>query len=234
MGKASNPRCSKKERKARGRSNPGAGRPRKEGPRYANGRLKPEGPNARVVEIRRALLGKPDAKGMALAPAENPLALAHARGWLSKSLLDAGAAFREHHHKARLSLPPPRTANLEPGSGGKSYAPADPAALYLMHRIWTVLSIKPKALGAVVDVCILDAWPDWLVQAVAEPAVDRRARILQSARRAHLQEGLAVIASILSQPLPQGIQRGTELSEFVSWLRIGKGTADALGRALAA
>ena len=34
-----------------------AGRPEKEGPRLANGRLAPPGPNERVAELRKALLG---------------------------------------------------------------------------------------------------------------------------------------------------------------------------------
>jgi len=70
----------------------GGGRPRKDGPRHPSGQLvqKVE-PNAKVVQLRRALLG--EAPGGRLADAEDPMALALARGWISEAQHRAGAAY---------------------------------------------------------------------------------------------------------------------------------------------
>ncbi|MGH6970341.1 MAG: hypothetical protein ACREEQ_01910, partial [Caulobacteraceae bacterium] len=62
-----------KVKKAR-RSGP---KPR-EGARYADGRLRPPGPNPAVLERRRAIAGD-------VAMAENPLDAALANGWLSEA-----------------------------------------------------------------------------------------------------------------------------------------------------
>lgn len=69
------------------------GRPRKAGDRYPSGKLKPAKPNARVVEMRRALLGARDGEAVDLAKAETPIDLAHARGWLSQERYDAAQRF---------------------------------------------------------------------------------------------------------------------------------------------
>jgi len=68
------------------------GRPRKAGPRHPSGQLvqKVE-PNAKVVELRRALLG--DAPKARLADAEHPMALALARGWITEAQHRAGLAY---------------------------------------------------------------------------------------------------------------------------------------------
>jgi hypothetical protein len=71
----------------------GGGRPRKDGPRHPSGQLvqKVE-PNAKVVELRRALLGEtPQAR---LADAEDPMSLALARGWITDEQHRAGAPIR--------------------------------------------------------------------------------------------------------------------------------------------
>lgn len=82
----------------------GGGRPRKAGPRHPCGQLvqKVE-PNAKVVALRRALLGEtPDAR---LADAEDPMALALARGWITEAQHRAGevyaAAWRRSHPQRR-------------------------------------------------------------------------------------------------------------------------------------
>lgn len=61
------------------------GRPRHTGPRHANGRLMPPGPNEHVIASRRALLGvtDPATENVDLSKAENALDLALARGWIS-------------------------------------------------------------------------------------------------------------------------------------------------------
>ena len=54
--------------------------------RYANGRLKPPGPNERVVEMRRALLtgGRETDAPVDITKAENALDVALARGWITE------------------------------------------------------------------------------------------------------------------------------------------------------
>jgi hypothetical protein len=60
-------------------------------------------PNAKVVELRRALLG--EAPGVQLADAEDPMALALARGWISDAQHRAGMvyvqAWRRSHPQRR-------------------------------------------------------------------------------------------------------------------------------------
>ena len=80
------------------------GRPRKDGARHPSGQLVQKAePNAKVVEIRRALLG--DAPQAKLAEAESPMALALARGWISAEQHRAGqgyaGAWRRSHPQRR-------------------------------------------------------------------------------------------------------------------------------------
>lgn len=82
----------------------GGGRPRKDGPRHPSGQLvqKVE-PNAKVVELRRSLLG--EAPGARLADAEDPMSLALARGWITEAQPQAGrvyaSAWRRSHPQRR-------------------------------------------------------------------------------------------------------------------------------------
>src|SRR4051812_33435730 len=70
----------------------GGGRPRKAGPRHPSGQLVQKlEPNAKVVELRRALLG--DSPAARLADAEDPMALALARGWINEAQHRAGEAY---------------------------------------------------------------------------------------------------------------------------------------------
>jgi hypothetical protein len=66
------------------------GRPRKAGARHPSGQLvRKTEPNAKVVEIRRALAGQ----GVRPETAEDPMSLALARGWISAGQHEAGAAY---------------------------------------------------------------------------------------------------------------------------------------------
>lgn len=80
------------------------GRPRKAGDRYPSGKLKPAKPNARVVEMRRALLGARDGEAVDLAKAETPIDLAHARGWLSQERYDAAQRFMRLYRGIRFPM----------------------------------------------------------------------------------------------------------------------------------
>jgi len=84
----------------------GGGRPRKAGPRHPSGQLVQKvAPNARVVELRRALLG--DTPKARLADAEDPMSLALARAWITPEQHQAGvryaAAWRRSHPQRRAA-----------------------------------------------------------------------------------------------------------------------------------
>lgn len=66
------------------------GRPRKDGPRYPSGELRPPEPNPRVIADRRALLGT---LNIGHAAAEDAMLLALARGWLTEDQHRAGEAY---------------------------------------------------------------------------------------------------------------------------------------------
>ena len=76
----------------------GGGRPRHEGDRYPSGRLKPQGPNERSVEIRKAFgFKKMNQQRMV------PLDVAHANGWLSNVDYLTGIRFANLHQTAGFS-----------------------------------------------------------------------------------------------------------------------------------
>ena len=71
------------------------GRPRHTGPRHANGRLLPPGPNERIVAARRALLGGGADPKADISVAENALDLALARGWLTPARHRAARSYAQ-------------------------------------------------------------------------------------------------------------------------------------------
>jgi len=94
------------------------GRPRKAGPRHPSGQLVQKAePNAKVVAIRRALLG--EGPGLRLADAEHPMALALARGWISPEQHRAGESYARAW---RRSHPQRRTPGLKPEEDGEMVA----------------------------------------------------------------------------------------------------------------
>lgn len=78
------------------------GRPRKQGERYPSGKLKPAKPNAKVVAMRRAMLGAKDGERVDLAKAENPMDLALERGWISEKRHRAGQLFANLYRGIRM------------------------------------------------------------------------------------------------------------------------------------
>ncbi len=94
MGKRTETRETRAQRKG-----PGGGRPRKDGDRYPNGRLKPEQPNPRVLAIR-ALLGVSDPRRPC-----TPLRLAHDRGWLTDDQYTAGNSYADTYKRAQIGAP---------------------------------------------------------------------------------------------------------------------------------
>lgn len=221
MGKGSKPhRSSKGARKSQRTAPVGhsrAGRPRKDGPRYANGRLKPAGPNEKVVAERRALLGQADAAGAGLKAAENPLDLMLARGWLDRRDHEAGRAFAALHARARLGMGPLRTAKLEREGRSAQRVMGDAGAVNRLRAIWSALEGRAEAVAALIDICVLEAWPGWLTAAArtGEPAI--QAALLGGARKRALDEGLKAVNEVLGRPVAEPVGEASDLSRFVEW-----------------
>lgn len=82
------------------------GRPRKTGDRYPSGKLKPAKPNARIIAMRRALLGAKEGDDVDLTKTEHPLDLALARGWLTQERYDAAQLFIRLYRGIRFPVMP--------------------------------------------------------------------------------------------------------------------------------
>jgi hypothetical protein len=186
----------------------GGGRPRKPGPRHPSGQLvqKVE-PNAKVVEIRRALLGQGSAAP--LAAAEDAMALALARDWISEAQHRAGIG---HAAAWRRSHPQRRTRGLaeaaEPASrdlrrvgelsdaeiaqafdavfaGPERPGPPSEAELAEARLRYNTMS-RAMTAGEQNEVFLcfcLGSWPQWLLQRCAghfDTAWERKHRLLVS------------------------------------------------------
>lgn len=87
-----------KPRSRRTGNRSGGGRPKKEGDRYPNGRLKAEKPNPAVLARRQLICADP-------AMATCPLDAAFANGWITQADYGAGRAFLSVHVSAGLDSP---------------------------------------------------------------------------------------------------------------------------------
>lgn len=222
MGKATTPRRTRgasEGARARPVGHSRAGRPRKEGERYDNGRLKPTGPNLRVVEMRRSLLGDGEARGAALRAAENPLDLMLARGWIDQDAKDAGRTFARLHAEARMTLAPVRVSQLETRVRTAPNLRVEPMALWRLSEVWRALEGQTAAVNALVEVCVLEAWPAWLIAAATTRDVAARAVFLGHPQRTLLNEGLEVVAQTLRRPPPKDLSQVRDQSRFIAWLR---------------
>lgn len=168
------------------------GRPRKSGPRYPNGKLKPQNvaPNARVMEERRRLLG-PLAD---VSQADAPLDLALARGWLTERHHRAGTAFARAYQRAQLGTPGLDSPGvretdtaLHSGLGNKGmqdWTHRETTAVFdaVFNRTgtaeglaeaanaqWRTFSalMSPEERAEVSDVCVRSSWPQWIIQRAA-------------------------------------------------------------------
>ena len=186
----------------------GGGRPRKDGPRHPSGQLvqKVE-PNAKVVELRRVLLGEaPQAR---LADAEDPMALALARGWITEAQHRAGAqyaaAWRRSHPQRRT---PGLTETAEPAardlrrvsemsdaeiaeafeavfSDAASHGPLSEGEQVQARLRYNAMSRAMTAAeqGEVFLCFCLASWPQWILQRCAgrfDSAWERKHRLLVS------------------------------------------------------
>lgn len=197
----------------------GGGRPRKDGPRHPSGQLvqKVE-PNAKVVALRRALLGEtPSAR---LADAEDPMRLALARGWISEAQHRAGlvyaAAWRRSHPQRRT---PGLTETSEPGArdlrrvgelsdveiasafeamlcASESHGPPSEAEQAESRLRYNSMSraLTAEEQGEVFLCFCLASWPQWILQRCAgrfDTSWERKHRLLVS--------GLETLAAIRPQ-----------------------------------
>lgn len=188
----------KRKRKARGSSK--AGRPRKEGDRYPSGKLKPPGPNERVIVKRKA--GDADA-------GEHPLDFALSQGWLDERLHRTAMDYRDAYGRAHL-YGAPRLA-----LGGLSEAMpsealklkwaemSDADIVEIFDEVfnveappedkdagaakawlrWKMLnnSLRPDEREELFRVAILGSWPFWMPKAASDLALganDQRKRSL--------------------------------------------------------
>lgn len=194
----------------------GGGRPRKDGPRHPSGQLvqKVE-PNAKVVELRRALLG--EASGGRLADAEDPMSLARARGWITETQHRAGLvyanAWRRSHPQRRA---PGLTEVQEPaardqrrlaemsdaelaaafdavfGAAETSGPPSEAQQVEARLRYNSMSRALTAAEQTEVFLCFcLASWPQWILQRCAgrfDTSWERKHRLLVS--------GLETLAAI--------------------------------------
>ena len=184
----------------------GGGRPRKAGSRHPSGQLvqKVE-PNAKVIELRRALLG--DVAEARLADAENPMALALARGWITEAQHRAGlayaAAWRRSHPQRRApgleerqepaSRDPRRVSEMSDAEISQAFdvvfrgpeGPLSEADQIEARTRYNAMSraISPPEQNEVFLCFCLASWPQWILQRCAgrfDTSWERKHRLLVS------------------------------------------------------
>ena len=186
----------------------GGGRPRKAGPRHPSGQLvqKVE-PNAKVVALRRALLG--DTPAARLADAEHPMALALARGWITEAQYRAGlayaAAWRRSHPQRRApgleEMQEPAARDIRRVSemsdaeisqvfdavfcGPEARSPLSEADQVEARTRYNAMSraISPQEQNEVFLCFCLASWPQWILQRCAgrfDTNWERKHRLLVS------------------------------------------------------
>ncbi|MFC5373207.1 hypothetical protein ACFPIF_11615 [Brevundimonas faecalis] len=199
MGKATNPR---------NRSQTKAGRPKAKGDRYACGKLKPQKPNERIVEIREAF-------GLAkLGQKFTPIEVAFARGWIDDDCYQAAVRYAALYRLASHGAP--RVAVRMDPSRPDGARVRDLSFAHLTDKevaaIWdsamptrqspeddlerreratrewkaTNAAMTPSQRSEVFEVLILDGWPQWIIQRAAG-----RFKTTWEAKRDLLVEGLA-------------------------------------------
>ena len=191
------------------------GRPRKEGDRFPSGKLRPQKPNERTLEMRAAL-GVTD-----IGQAFSPIQIAARNGWLSPDDCRAAATFASIHTVAGLGRSHAAVgAGLEVAPGtdvsgdptassffatlphsevvaiwdtvfnaeGGSETDRDSRAQKAMQQ-WKAVNaaMTPEQRSEVYDVCILDSFPQWIIQRAAgrmETSWERKRDILIHGLRA--------------------------------------------------
>ena len=208
MGKATNPRTRSTRSKG--------GRPRKDGSRYPSGKLKPVGPNHLVLERRKALCDDPTKATCPLdaAYANGWLDLADYRTGIMFAHLHRSAGFGAVGAAMGSSLEAPTPLELSQdvtasarsyfsslshaeiasiwdsvfGAAGEPAEDKDERAARANAR-WKLANaaMSPDERAEVHNVCILDSWPQWILQRRAgrmETSWERKRDLLISGLRA--------------------------------------------------
>jgi len=205
-------------KKRRGSSK--AGRPRKPGPRFPSGKLRPNNePNARVVADRRAMLGGDD---LDLSAAHDPLALAHARRWITTADLRTGEAYADIGRRAKIGGPGLANggiaeANTTVGIDRRAFRDmTDAEVTAVFDQVFSVRGATPEEAAAhamalwqkvhraltpiqrrELDlVCMQRSFPFWMMDLVA----GRELLGSRLEKRNALVEGLAAVREALHKP----------------------------------
>ncbi len=208
MGKATNPRARSSRSKG--------GRPRKDGSRYPSGKLKPAGPNHLVLERRKALCDDPTKATCPLdaAYANGWLDLADYRTGIMFAHLHRAAGFGAVGAAMGSSLeaPTPMELSQDTTASAKSYfsslSHAEIASIWdsvfegagepgedkderaaRANARWKLANaaMTPDERAEVHNVCILDSWPQWIIQRRAgrmETSWERKRDLLINGLRA--------------------------------------------------
>ena len=208
MGKATNPRARSSRSKG--------GRPRKEGSRYPSGKLKPTGPNPLVLARRKALCDDPTKATCPLdaAYANGWLDLADYRTGIMFAHLHRAAGFGAEGAAMGSSLeaPTPMELSQDVTASAKSYfsslSHAEIASIWdsafegagepgedkderaaRANARWKLANaaMSPDERAEVHNVCILDSWPQWILQRRArrmDTSWERKRDLLISGLRA--------------------------------------------------
>jgi hypothetical protein len=181
------------------------GRQLQPGARYPGGKLKVAtpvddgAPNERMLEVRRAMLAKPNAALIDLRRAENPLDLAIARGWITPTEHTAGVLLAGIYAQAGIGLPRLRTQDLarEIRGGQSSGDGTDKRTVKAMDDLKDcakALQGWPKCTAAMIDVCVLGEWPAWMIARINGSI----AQVQQyEVGRIHLRTGLRIVGRVL-------------------------------------
>jgi len=180
MGKATNPRV---------RLHQKGGRPKAQGERYACGKLRPQKPNARVVDIRQAF-------GLAkLGQKFTPVEVAFERGWIDEDSYRAAARYAALYRLASYGAPRvamrkdrtmPDGANVrdlnfahltdkeiaaiwDSALPSKSIQGDDLERRENATKAWKIANdaMTPQQRQEVFNVVVLDSWPQWVIQRAA-------------------------------------------------------------------
>lgn len=225
------------------------GRPRAEGDRYPNGKLRPQKPNARTLEMRAAL-GVTD-----IGQAFTPIQIAARQGWLSAEECRTAAMFASIHSLAGLGRSVSAVgAGLEVAAGTDVTGDPSAASFFatLPHSevvaIWDAVfnttgdpvdhdarakkamqqwklanaAMTPEQRSEVYDVCILDSFPQWVIQRAAG-----RMGTSWEKKRDLLIQGLRAAASAL-RPAAEIAQAAVERAELEAphaSTRVGEGAS---------
>jgi hypothetical protein len=209
-----------KKTKAKRRGSSKAGRPRIEGERYANGRLKPRGPNETVVAKRRA--GDAEA-------GEHPLDFALSQKWINERQHRDAMAYRSAYQYAHIGGPrmssgslaevpeselPPlevliRNLSQIPDADitaawDKFFGGGDEPALQRddgkAMKTWKLLNLTLTAAERqqIFEVAVLGSWSFWMTRQASDHALGRQ----DQERKAALMGALGGVARALRPPRP--------------------------------